>query len=175
MVINIAKTLLFEEAKLKPTLIFAYGNFDREDDGVAWHIAKMLAQKYGQDFPDSPEDEFPLPGPYPHIRFDLQLLPELAEELVNYERVVFIDAHTGAVPDDLNIQELSPSFQNSPLTHHMTPQTVLEIAKTLYNAQPQALLVSVRGYQFGFSRELSAQTAELAAQAVMKIEVWLDH
>lgn len=160
---------------MKPTLIFAYGNFDREDDGVAWHIAKMLAQKYGQAFPDSPEGEFPIPDQYPHIRFDLQLFPELAEDLMNYDKVVFIDAHTGMVPDDLNIQELSPSFQNSPLTHHMTPQTVLEIARTLYKAEPQALLVSVRGFQFGFGRELSAQTAELAVQAEKEVEVWLNH
>ena len=159
---------------MKPTLVFGYGNFDREDDGVAWHIVRELAHQFGQPFPEAPEEELPPFGPYPHIMFDLQLYPELAEDLAKYERVVFIDAHTGTVPEDLNSQELTPCFQNAPLTHHMTPQTVLELAKTVYHATPQALLISVRGFQFGFGRELSSATAELAAQAVKAVKEWLN-
>jgi len=157
------------------TLIFGYGNFDREDDGVAWHILKSLATELGQPFPNSPEEEMPIFQTYPHFMFDLQIYPELAEEISKYQRVVFVDAHTGLVPEDVNIAEVNPQFQKSPLTHHMTPATVMEFTKTIYHAEPKAVLVSVRGYQFDFSRSLSTKTAQLADQAVSSILMWLNN
>jgi hydrogenase maturation protease len=160
---------------MKPTLIFGYGNFDREDDGVAWHILLSLAKRLGQPFPETPEEELPEYKQYPHFMFDLQLYPELAETIAQYQRVVFVDAHTGIVPNDLNIAEVSAQFQKSPLTHHMTPATVLEFSKALYHAEPETILVSVKGYQFGFSRNLSEETSALANQAVDYIESWLNH
>ena len=85
----------------------------------------------------------------------------------------FVDAHTGAVPNDVNVSEIAAEFQASPLTHHLTPQSLLTFAQTLYNARPEAILVSVRGYQFGFERALSPLTAQLTQQAAEKIVEWM--
>jgi len=105
--------------------------------------------------------------------FELQLTPELAETIAQYERVCFVDAHTGAVPNGMNMVEIAAEFQASPLTHHLTAQSLLTFAQTLYNARPEAILVSVRGYQFGFERTLSSLTARLAEEAAEKIVAWL--
>lgn len=160
---------------MKSTLIIAYGNLDREDDGVGWHILVGVLRALGRDLPTSPEDVFePHPtDPYPHVQFTLQLYPELAETIAQYERVCFVDAHTGRVPDDLNIEHLTPGFQQSPFTHHMTPQTCLALAHSLYNAQTEALLVSVRGFSFNFTNSLSEPTTRLAKQAVETIHQWM--
>jgi len=158
---------------MQPTLIIGYGNFDRQDDGVAWHVLAEIARRLGCAVPLSPEEEFPLNSGSPDFIFELQLTPELAETMAQYERVCFVDAHTGAVPNDVNVSQIAAEFQASPLTHHLTPQSLLTFAQTLYNARPVAILVSVRGYQFGFERTLSSLTTQLAQEAAEVIEKWV--
>jgi hydrogenase maturation protease len=158
---------------MQPTLIIGYGNFDRQDDGVAWHVLAEIARRLGCAVPFSPEEEFPLNDGAPDFIFELQLMPELADTIAQYERVCFVDAHTGAVPQDVNVSEIAAEFQASPLTHHLTPQSLLTFAQTLYDARPEAMLVSVRGYQFGFERTLSPLTAQLAQEAAGKIVKWV--
>ncbi len=158
---------------MKTTLIIGYGNFDRQDDGVAWHVLAEVARRLGCAVPLAPEEEFSPNNGTPDFSFELQLTPELAETIAQYERVCFVDAHTGAVPNDVNISAIAAEFQASPLTHHLTPQSLLTFAQTLYNARPEAILVSVRGYQFGFERTLSSLTAQLAQQAADVIAKWV--
>jgi Ni,Fe-hydrogenase maturation factor len=88
---------------MQPTLIIGYGNFDRQDDGVAWHVLAEVARRLGCAVPLSPEEEFPPNGGKPDFIFELQLTPELAEAIAQYERVCFVDAHTGAVPHDVTL------------------------------------------------------------------------
>ena len=158
---------------MQRTLIIGYGNFDRQDDGVAWHVLAEVARRLGCAVPLSPEDEFPANDGTPDFVFELQLTPELAETIAQYARVCFVDAHTGAVSNDVNVSEIAAEFQASPLTHHLTPQSLLTFAQTLYNARPEAILVSVRGYQFGFERTLSPLTGQLAQQAAEVVVKWV--
>jgi hydrogenase maturation protease len=158
---------------MKPTIIIGYGNVDRQDDGAAWHVLAQLAQKLGRGASVSLEDEFYPEGEYPHLYSALQLCPEMAETIAEYERVCFVDAHTGAIPDEIGWQVVAAEFQKSPFTHHLTPQSCLSLVQEIYHAAPEAILVSVRGYDFGFKRELSVRTEELVEQAVTQIWGWL--
>ena len=156
------------------TLILGYGNTDRQDDGVAWHVLNFIAQLLGRPVSISPdEDEDQLSGSDPELRFVLQLTPEMAESIAPFERVCFVDAHTGAVAGEVNLSPLEGRFQSSPFTHHLTPDSCLALAEALYGRRPQAILVSVRGYEFGFERVLSPRTKELADQAARQIYEWL--
>jgi hydrogenase maturation protease len=158
---------------MKRTLLLGYGNADREDDGVAWHILNKLARLLGREPSQSPEEGFDLSGENPELLFTLQLTPEMSETIAEYERVCFIDAHTGSVPVDLHLQEVHSQFQNSPFTHHLTPETCLSFCEHLYRRKPEAVLVSVRGYEFGFRRSLSPKTEALAESAAEQIWKWL--
>jgi hydrogenase maturation protease len=153
------------------TLIFGYGNLDRQDDGVAWHVLKKLKSLLQETSPDE-IDEFFDSFSDPSIVFQLQLTPELAEEISRFDRVCFVDAHTGAVPNDVNIEPVKASFQHSPLTHHLTANSLLSIIQTIYKKEPEAIMVSVRGYEFGFSQLLSEKTALLAENAAEMIYNW---
>ncbi len=155
------------------TLLLGYGNPDREDDGVAWHILRALTIKLGLPAPDSYEDEFPS-HPAVDFAFFLQLTPEMAEDLLTYERVCFVDAHTGNIPQEVRLLTVESEFQRSPFTHHLTPQSLLAMCEQLYQRRPQAVLLSVRGYQFLFSRSLSPQTAALLPGAVEEVWAWLN-
>jgi hydrogenase maturation protease len=158
---------------LSETLILGYGNPDRQDDGVAWHVIDGLAQVLGMPRTEEFDEEMRL-GEQADLLFQLQLTPEIAELVANYTRVCFVDAHTGAIQNDLNVEKISAQYQTSPFTHHMTPQTCLSIAENLYHRVPQeALLISIRGYAFEFSTELSEKTQSLAKEAIQTILGWI--
>lgn len=159
----------------KSVLILGIGNYDRQDDGVAWHILCGIAQKVGQSVPESPyTDEFERSDAYPHLLFDLQLYPEMVDILKEYQVICFVDAHTGAIPDELQMVSIEPQYENSPLTHHMNPQSLLSLAQTVNGTVPAAMLVSVRGFFFGFEQSLSQRTSDLAQEAVTRIMDWLE-
>ena len=154
------------------TLLIGYGNPDREDDGVAWHILRALTIKMGLPTPTSYEDEFPQ-NTQVDFAFHLQLTPEMAEEIAAYEYVCFVDAHTGNIPESVRIIDVESDFQRSPFTHHLTPQSLISICETLYGKKPDAALLSVLGYRFLFTRQLSEETTMLVPQAVDLIWEWL--
>ena len=159
---------------MKKLLLIGYGNPDREDDGVAWHILCALTQKLGLNLPESYEDEFP-EFALIDFAFYLQLTPEMAEDISVYEYVCFIDAHTGNIPEPVRLIDVESEFQQSPFTHHLTRQSLLSMCETIYRKRPDAALLSVLGHRFLFSRQLSAETAELVPQAVASIWAWLNN
>ena len=166
------KLLFGKDIPLKKVLIIGYGNPDREDDGVAWHILRALTIRLGLDTPESYEDEFP-DSVWMDFAFHLQLTPEMAEAISAYDYVCFIDAHTGDIPEPVRLVRVESEFQHSPFTHHLTPQSLLSMCETIYKKKPHAALLSVLGHRFLFSRQLSEETARLVPQAVGLIWDWL--
>jgi len=164
--------LLTQRYSLKKLLLLGYGNPDREDDGVAWHILRELTAKLGLTSPESYEDEFP-ESALIDFAFHLQLTPEMAEDIMAYPHVCFVDAHTGNIPAPVRLIDVESEFQASPFTHHLTPQSLLSMCETIYNKRPDAALLSVLGHRFLFSRELSEETAALVPQAVELIWEWM--
>lgn len=158
---------------MKKFLLLGYGNPDREDDGVAWHILRALTVQMGLPAPDSYEDDFP-ENSQVDFAFYLQLTPEMAEDIAQYEYVCFVDAHTGNIPEEVRIIDVESDFQKSPFTHHLTAQSLLSICETLYKTKPESALLSVRGYQFLFSRTLSEPTATLVPEAVNLAWAWMN-
>ncbi len=165
--------LLFFEMNIPSTVIIGYGNPDRQDDGVAWHILAGVAQKLGRTVPPSWEEPFEIGQEFPHLLFQLHLTPEISETLSKYQNICFVDAHTGDIPNDIQFGEVSNGFKTSPFTHHITAEACMELTRSLFRSDPKAFLLSVRGYAFGFTQSLSPQTAFLTAIAVNKATAWL--
>lgn len=157
---------------MKRFLIAGYGNPDREDDGVAWHILCTIALRLGLPAPPSYEEPF-TGDERLDLAFSLQLAPEMAEDIHEYQYICFVDAHTGNIPVPVRLTDVQSEFQASPFTHHLTPQSLLSICETIYGHRPDAALLSVRGHRFGLSRELSERTAGLVPQAVDLLWKWL--
>lgn len=157
---------------MQKILVIGYGNPDREDDGVAWHILQKLSVRF-----DTPVEMLD-GGTFdqlcnPQLVFVLQLSPEMAESLAGYERVCFVDAHTGAFEEEIRVAPVRPDYQSSPFTHHLTPESCLHLTQTLYGQAPEGIVVSVRGYQFGYSTNLSERTASLVDIALDQIIDWI--
>jgi len=160
---------------MKKILVIGYGNPDRGDDGVAWHILGMLANKFGIGLNNELfEKGIMSANKSVDMWFNLQLVPEIAEDLHHYQRAIFIDAHTTEIQEDIRVIDIKPLFQNSPFTHHLTPSSCLSITQTLYGRAPKSILVSIKGFEFDFSNLLSPQTQVFAEKALTTILYWID-
>lgn len=156
------------------TLIVGYGNADRQDDGVAWHILSGIAQKLGRPVPAAPEDGYFPEGEPVDLWYVLQLAPEMSEDFAGYQRICFVDAHTGDIPHDIHFRPVTESPAASAFTHHLTPAACLALTRSIYDRDPEALLLSVRGHAFGFTRALSPETGKLVEKAVALLWDWVN-
>lgn len=147
------------------TLVIAYGNRDRQDDGAGWHILTQVAAQLSLQAPELPGEWTESADGSLRLLYLYQLLPELAEDLIDYGQIIFVDAHNSPELPNLVFEPVSPAWVHSAFTHHLSIGELLAITQTLYARCPAAWLLSVRGYAFEFSQELSPQTQALARQA----------
>jgi hydrogenase maturation protease len=123
------------------TLILAYGNPLRGDDGIGPEAGERL-----RTIIDDPDVE---------IRTMHQLTPELMEPISRAARVVFIDACEGPVPGEIRKRPVEPSTAAVRFTHHATPEGLLAGARALYGRAGEATLLTVAGAEFSLSSGLS--------------------
>ena len=147
------------------TLVIAYGNRDRQDDGAGWHILALVAAQLGLQAPELPGEWTEGEDGSLRLLYLYQLLPELAEDLIDYCQIIFVDAHNSPELPNLVFEPISPAWVHSAFTHHLSIGGLLAITQTLYGCCPAAWLLSVRGFEFEFSQVLSSQTAALVSQA----------
>jgi len=153
-------------------LVIGYGNPSRRDDGVGHYVVNALRQRLGQIPLGAEEEGFDKLGQDVDTLCLQQLIPELAETVAGYDLVIFVDAHTGAYPEDLKVARLQPDYRPTPTSHYFKPEMVLALAKALHGSEPQALAISIRGYDFNFGTELSPETrrhADLAVERILRI------
>jgi len=142
-----------DRKKMPRVLIVAYGNPQRGDDGVGWVIAAQLRRT--------------LVSPEVQILQLQQLVPEVAADVSRVEAVVFVDASCQGVPGEIRRKPVTATPGKVRFSHHLSPADVLELARQLYGAAPQAFCISLTGHNFGHNEELSptatAQLPQLAA------------
>jgi len=96
-----------------------------------------------------------------------QLTPELMEPVSRARRVIFIDAAVGEEPGKLTVATLTTTGGPPPaFTHFATPAALLEGARSLYGAKPEALLITVVGLDFEIGEELS-EPVRLALESLV--------
>jgi hydrogenase maturation protease len=151
------------------TLVVGFGNLDRADDGVAFHVVNALRRRLGQ--PPLPDDVTGLDdlGERVDSVFLVQLTPELVEIMKDYECVCFVDAHVFASGEELRCVSVRPEDASLSFTHHMTPAMLLALLQTLYRHPVTSQLVSIRGHDFDFHRRLSPRTQAQVEPAVASI------
>ena len=134
------------------TLIIAYGNPLRCDDGLAWHVAKKLAElSFSSDV---------------EIITRHQLTPELALPVSQAAIVLFIDASRTGIPGELASGPLNPQPLSSVFTHELSPGTILSLAQELYGRSAEAFTISVCGECFDHGETLSAKVEESLPRVV---------
>jgi len=155
------------------TLILGYGNPDRGDDGLAWHILNELCGCFDKKQDVLLDGEVFELNQHTDCWFGFQLTPELSDLIASYTRLIFIDAHVNPQSQDIEIKPLLPEFNLSPLTHHLTPAGLLGITNTIGKTAPPSTMVALRGYVFGFSRSLSPQAEIICQKATIAIQTMI--
>ncbi len=157
------------QARKTRSLVLGVGNLDRQDDGAAYHVIQALRRHLRQPLLEPDQTGLEELGGRVDSVFLAQLAPELLDVAMNYDRLVFVDAHVQPDWEDLHCAPVEPEERLSTLTHHLTPGLFMALLQVLYGCTPEALLVSLRGHQFDFGRDLSAATARLIEPALDEI------
>lgn len=155
---------------LGKNLLIGYGNPDREDDGASYIILTTLLKQFGKQDSDIFSSEITELNKHTDILFNFQLLPEFAELIADYAYVVFIDAHTGEIEEEIQLKQIDPTPTFSPFTHHFSPASCLALAQSMTGECPEGWLLSIRGYEFGFFRGLTDKTQALVDKALVIIQ-----
>lgn len=123
-------------------LLIGYGNSGRGDDGL------------GPAFADRIESAG-LPGL--SVDIDYQLTVDHALAVAEADKVVFVDASMEA-EGAYDFGEVRAGA-GTLTSHSLTPATVLALAKTLYDREPEAYLLGIAGREFGEVKEGLSETA----------------
>lgn len=126
---------------MKP-LVIGLGNPLRGDDSAGQRAAELLYHCLEPGAAD--------------IRLCHQLTPELAEPLSRASLAVFIDARDGGEAGEICARRVE-SFGETRHTHFLTPGALLQLAKTLYDSEPRAWLITISAAQFEFGAALSPE------------------
>ncbi len=153
----------------KRSLIIGYGNVYCHDDGVALYIINRLRKQSGIRELQPDEDGLDELGHSLDSALFHQLVPEIIPILTQYQKVVFVDAHRGTIPDDVRVVEGKEERGFHAVTHHMSPGMLLAMARQTHHFSPEAYLISVKGEDFDFGLGLSDTCRIRADAAVQKI------
>ncbi|MCX7817450.1 MAG: hydrogenase maturation protease [Syntrophales bacterium] len=154
----------------KKVLIIGLGNIDRADDGVAWWIVNAIRKRLGLRPLGEYETGLEEMKGFVNAIFVHQLTPEILEDIIGYQKIIFVDAHTVPKESEVYVSSVTPSYESLLFSHHLTAPTLLAFLKDLYNEEPRAYIVSIRGHDFDFHRNLSPKTMQLLEPALAYIE-----
>ena len=129
-----------------PTLVFGVGNPSRGDDAVGPMLIERLQQR---------QEAGGLRGV--DLLTDFQLQVEHALDLIDRQRVIFVDAAVGLrVPFCLSAIE--PAATLSWTTHSLTPAGLVRLYRSLYGDPPRMELLAIGAERFELGSPLSQQT-----------------
>jgi hydrogenase maturation protease len=155
-------------------LIIGYGNLERQDDGVGFYVVNRLRRHLAQPPLTSEDNGLSRLGRSTDSVFMRQLVPELIETIVHYDRLIFVDAHVPADMPNLACTRLYPDVDTLLFSHHLHPALLLGFLKAVRDQDPLSHLLSIRASRFELERGLSVETAALVAPATAMILELLD-
>ena len=128
------------------TLVIGYGNTLRSDDGIGVWIADRIDA---------------LHRPNVDVRTCHQLHLELVPDLIEYDRVILIDASMSGEP--IAIRTCNPSHAlPSSTDHNVSPEILQQLALELYDVPLEIHLYTVRGECFDFGSTFSPTVKDRA-------------
>lgn len=141
-----------------PVLIFGWGNPSRGDDALGpLFVERIQAMN--------------LPGV--ECLTDFQLQVEHALDLLDRERILFIDASVD-IDTPYRYRRLSPARDATFSTHAITPESVMQVYVDLHDDDPPPCdLLAIRGTSFELGESLSPAATSALEAALESLEGWL--
>jgi hydrogenase maturation protease len=137
-------------------VVIGFGNSLRGDDALGPRVADELRRQ--------------IADPRVEVISETALGVDLAASLAVATLAVFLDAALDGPPGGVVCRTLRPA-EDTPAAaaHHLTPEELLGVTRTLYRRVPQACLLSVRGAVFDWAdNELSTQVAAAVEPMIVR-------
>ena len=139
-----------KEDKSRNILLIGIGNPLRCDDGVGAYVAECIEAKG-------------LKGITVWISQQLQV--EDLERMLNFSQIILVDASLSGPPFEFRaVQKHTGQILSS--SHHLSAETFVNLAKSLYHKDLNIGLCSIRGISFEVGNRISADVLKEANQAV---------
>ncbi len=134
-------------------LVMAFGNIARGDDALGIRLAEYLSNEYRDNI---------------DIETDYQLNIELSAELLNYNKVIFVDASISC-REPFEFYKINSDSKIAFTTHSVKPETVLGVYEKCFgnhNSIPETWVLAIRGYDFDMSDSLSEKASKNLLEAL---------
>ena len=133
--------MIHKPGKKLNILVYGYGNPGRMDDGLGIGLIHHLQE---------------VNLPYIDLEFNYQLQVEDALLISEKDVVIFIDASKENI-DCFSFKKAIPHTKINFSTHALSAETVIALSKDLYEKQPAAYLLGIKGYQWELEERLSKE------------------
>jgi hydrogenase maturation protease len=147
-------------------LILACGNTLRSDDGIGPWLAEWAEERFAGN--DSIR-----------IIARQQWTPELAEDVAQADRVLFIDCSIESEPGSMKIAPIEPAAAKGGVaTHHQGAPELLALSQQLFQASPHAMLLTIGAGSTELGETFSEVVLDAMPQACAALEstvlAWLN-
>ena len=139
----------------RSTLVLAYGNPAREDDGIGPAAAEYL-------------ESLELNGVT--VDTDYQLAIEDALIVAEHDCTIFVDASMDG-EEPYSFTRLNPEMEWAFTTHAVDPGAINALANTLFGTEKECYLLGIRGYSFTMFKEEMTEKASNNLNAAMNFLV----
>ena len=130
-------------------LLIGIGNSGRGDDGLGWKFTDMVKE---------------LDYPFIDYEYRYQLQVEDTSLICMYDTVIFADASHADLENGFEIKTCGPAQHYFFSSHVQSPETILYLARDLYNKTPEAYTVAISGNYWELTTSMSEE-AEKNLQA----------
>ena len=139
------------------TLVIGYGNPLRSDDGVGPWIAGQLEQAL-------------IGVSQVTCLTAFQLTPELADDISQVDRVVFIDASVAVRAGEMAMTRvMGRTVRHGALGHEMSPEELMFLCESIFGKAPAAWAIGIGVGSIEFGEGLTAAVAKTAERLVAKL------
>jgi len=132
-------------------LVLGIGNTGRADDGLGWKFLDELSTSPAEDLT---------------VEYRYQLQIEDSELVSRYQTVFFVDASHSRIQDGFSIMPATPAAYYHFSSHAQNPETILYLAKTIFNKCPKAFTVAIAGQKWGLKQGLSKAASDNLRKAL---------
>jgi hydrogenase maturation protease len=136
------------ENRVAQILIIGYGSQLRGDDAIGCRAADELEQYYHDD-------------PDVEVIASHQLTPEMALDISRSDFVLFLDASSAEEPGKISQVRVLAETVHLGFAQQLSPATLLALAEQLYGHAPEAVGISLAGWSFKLSNQLSRRAEML--------------
>lgn len=132
-------------------LLIGIGNSGRADDGLGWKFIELISKPVLANL----DYEF---------RYQLQVEDVLL--ICRYDKVIFVDAYHAELDNGFAVQPCMAAQHYFFSSHIQTPETILYLAKELYNKKPEAYSLAIAGKSWELGTTLSKEAWKNLQKAV---------